>query len=67
MPPATSSGTCTIPRHPDFDAEAQRALGGDPIVAVYGALDAAVGELAARADPEATFMLLFSHGMGTPQ
>ena len=52
------------PAHRDFDPEAQRAVGGDPIEAVYRALDAAVGELAARAGPRATVMLLLSHGMG---
>ncbi len=52
------------PLHPAFDAEARAALGGDPIEAVYRALDEAVGALVARADPAATFMLLLSHGMG---
>jgi len=52
------------PLHPEFDAEARRALGGDPIEAIYRALDEAVGALVARADPGATFMLLLSHGMG---
>jgi predicted AlkP superfamily phosphohydrolase/phosphomutase len=52
------------PAYPDFDPAAQRALGGDPVEAVYRALDAAVGELAGRAGPDATVMLLLSHGMG---
>ncbi len=52
------------PAHRDFDAQVRRALGGDPIASVYRALDAAVGDLIARAEPDATFMLLFSHGMG---
>lgn len=50
-------------RHPRFDPAEQAALGGDPVAAVYRALDAAVGELTARLGPDATVLLLFSHGM----
>lgn len=52
------------PRHHDFDPEAQRAVGGDPIALVYQALDEAVGRILREIDGKATVLLLCSHGMG---
>jgi len=52
------------PDHAGFDAGARAAAGGDPIAAIYRALDDAVGALLERVEPDATVMLLFSHGMG---
>jgi predicted AlkP superfamily phosphohydrolase/phosphomutase len=50
------------PSHPRFREELQAA--GDPLDVVYMALDRAVGELVSLAGPDATVMVLLSHGMG---
>jgi predicted AlkP superfamily phosphohydrolase/phosphomutase len=51
------------PTHPQFDAAGAEVLGGDPLRAVYSALDRSVGELLDIAGPDATFFLHLSHGM----
>ena len=50
--------------HPRFDAETVAAMGADPLRAVYGALDQALGELLAHSPADATVMVHLSHGMG---
>jgi predicted AlkP superfamily phosphohydrolase/phosphomutase len=51
------------PQHPQHDrAEAERM--GDPVRDVYVALDRALGRILAAADPSATVVVLWSHGMG---
>jgi predicted AlkP superfamily phosphohydrolase/phosphomutase len=52
------------PSHPRFDPVTTRALGGDPLLQVYEALDAALGELLSMADDDTTVFVLLSHGMG---
>ncbi len=49
--------------HPEHNA-ALVARMGDPILQVYRALDAAVGQHMDQARPGTTFMVLLSHGMG---
>src|SRR5436190_2410722 len=49
--------------HPLHDRALAEEL-GDPIVAVYAALDAAVGELVDLAGRDTTVTVLLSHGMG---
>ena len=49
--------------HPWHDAEERELLGGDPIRAVYAALDEAVGELIEHAGDDATVYVHLSHGM----
>ncbi len=51
------------PHHLRHDPELARAL-GDPMQDVYRALDAAVNEHLTLAGPEATVIVLASHGMG---
>ncbi len=50
--------------HPRFDAARRAAIGGDPVVRVYAALDAALGELLSSAGEETLVLVLLSHGMG---
>ncbi|MDT9599796.1 alkaline phosphatase family protein [Sphingosinicella rhizophila] len=50
--------------HPRFDASVAERLGGDPILTLYRAVDAGVGEVVAKAGPDALICLLMSHGMG---
>ncbi|MDQ1459361.1 MAG: hypothetical protein QOI08_845 [Actinomycetota bacterium] len=49
--------------HPWHDADERRALGGDPLRAVYAALDAGLAELIDRAGTDATVYVHLSHGM----
>ena len=49
--------------HPWHDPEERRALGGDPLRAIYSALDAGLGELIDHAGPDATVYVHLSHGM----
>jgi predicted AlkP superfamily phosphohydrolase/phosphomutase len=49
--------------HPRHDASVAAAV-GDPILAVYRAIDAGIGALLARAGDDATAIVLASHGMG---
>ncbi|HEV7523366.1 MAG TPA: glycosyltransferase [Acidimicrobiia bacterium] len=49
--------------HPWHDPEEQTALGGDPLRAVYSALDAGLGELIDHAGDDATVYVHLSHGM----
>lgn len=51
------------PTHPWHDAELAADL-GDPVVAVYRRLDAAVAEHLAAAGQDTTVFVLLSHGMG---
>ncbi len=51
------------PSHPRFAPAVRRAIGGDPVARVYRALDHAVGDALARAAPDATMLVLLSHGM----
>jgi predicted AlkP superfamily phosphohydrolase/phosphomutase len=51
------------PTHPRFTEAARRAIGLDPVEALYEALDAGVGRIVAEAGPDATVLLHFSHGM----
>jgi predicted AlkP superfamily phosphohydrolase/phosphomutase len=51
------------PTHPRYDPELARAV-GDPMEAVYIAIDAAIGRLVRQAGPDATVLVLASHGMG---
>lgn len=52
------------PSHPRFDPAVRDAVGGDPLVQVYRDIDASVGDLVAAAGPDATILVLMSHGMG---
>lgn len=52
------------PAHPRFDGALQGAMGGDPILQIYQALDAAVGRLIEQSPPGATILVHLSHGMG---
>jgi predicted AlkP superfamily phosphohydrolase/phosphomutase len=49
--------------HPRFDAEARAAVGGDPILKVYRAIDAELGRLLAQAPGDAAILVHLSHGM----
>ena len=51
------------PSHPRHDA-AQASVVGDPLKAVYVAIDAAIGEVLKEIDEETTVIVLASHGMG---
>jgi predicted AlkP superfamily phosphohydrolase/phosphomutase len=51
------------PGHPRHDPALARAL-GDPLRDVYAAIDAALGRILARADPDTAVFVLASHGMG---
>ncbi|CAN7662165.1 alkaline phosphatase family protein [Phenylobacterium sp. LjRoot225] len=52
------------PRHPRHDAETVTAMGGDPLVQVYGALDRALGEIEREMPKDALLLVHLSHGMG---
>jgi predicted AlkP superfamily phosphohydrolase/phosphomutase len=52
------------PKHPRFDLERQRVLGGDPVAQIYADLDDALGETLAQTGEDTTVMVLLSHGMG---
>lgn len=52
------------PDHPRHDAATVARIGGDPLAQVYGALDAAVGRIAADLSPETLLLVHLSHGMG---
>ena len=49
--------------HPWHDPDALRVLGGDPLRAVYEALDAGLGEMIEHAGDDATVYVHLSHGM----
>jgi predicted AlkP superfamily phosphohydrolase/phosphomutase len=49
--------------HPRHDPALAREI-GDPLLHVYRALDAALGELIAAAGREATLLVILSHGVG---
>ena len=51
------------PSHPRHDPALAREI-GDPLLHVYRALDAALGELLAAAGPESRSLVIFSHGVG---
>ena len=51
------------PAHPRHDRRIAQAL-GDPMRAVYEALDAAVGDVLALAGPDTMALVFSSHGMG---
>ncbi|MBD2463367.1 alkaline phosphatase family protein [Oscillatoria sp. FACHB-1407] len=51
------------PHHPKHQSDIVQLI-GDPLLAVYQALDKAVGELVAEVDPETPVFILASHGMG---
>ena len=50
--------------HPRFDPASRAAVGCDPLLEVYRAIDAGVADLIAAAGPDATILVLMSHGMG---
>ena len=52
------------PAHPRFHPDSVRMVGGDPIVQIYSALDAALGETLSLVSRDATVLVLLSHGMG---
>jgi len=52
------------PGHPRFHPDSVRIVGGDPIVQIYSALDAALGETLSLVPRDATVLVLLSHGMG---
>ena len=52
------------PAHPRFHPDSVRIVGGDPIVQIYSALDAALGETLSLIPGDATVLVLLSHGMG---
>jgi predicted AlkP superfamily phosphohydrolase/phosphomutase len=49
--------------HPSHDPAVARAV-GDPLKAIYAALDTAVADLLLKAGPDTTVIVLASHGMG---
>ncbi|HEX3063825.1 MAG TPA: alkaline phosphatase family protein [Dongiaceae bacterium] len=49
--------------HPRFDPAIQRHIGGDPIRRIYAGLDEELGRLLETVDPDATLLLMLSHGM----
>ena len=51
-------------RHRHFDPAVQQAMGGDPILRVYAALDSALGRLMKSVDDRTTILVLLSHAMG---
>lgn len=51
--------------HPRYDAAKARAI-GDPVTDIYEAHDAALGRILGAVGPDATVMVLLSHGMGLP-
>jgi predicted AlkP superfamily phosphohydrolase/phosphomutase len=52
------------PGHPRFHPDSVRVLGGDPIVQLYSALDAALDETLSLVSADATVLVLLSYGMG---
>ena len=50
--------------HPRFDRERQEALGGDPVLQVYKAIDDAIGEIVADMPANARLLVLLSLGFG---
>ncbi len=52
------------PSHPLHDAALLAELGGDPLLAVYRAMDAGIGRLLAAVAPETRVMVFCSHGIG---
>lgn len=50
--------------NPAHDPALVQQMGGDPLLAVYRALDAALGEVLTRLAPDDAVMVLLSHGMG---
>jgi predicted AlkP superfamily phosphohydrolase/phosphomutase len=52
------------PTHPQHDPALLGRLGGDPLRAVYAAIDAAIARILDRIGPETTVVVLASHGMG---
>ena len=52
------------PAHPRFDPAALAAVGRDPVLAVYRAIDDALGRLIDGLAPETLLLVHFSHGMG---
>jgi predicted AlkP superfamily phosphohydrolase/phosphomutase len=52
------------PSDPKFDQERQRALGGDPLLRVYKAIDDAIGEIAAGMPGDGRLLVLLSLGFG---
>ena len=52
------------PAHPRFAAAARAAVGRDPVLAVYRAIDDALGSIIEGLDPETLLLAYFSHGMG---
>ncbi len=51
--------------HPEHDPDLLRQLGGDPLRAVYAAIDAAIARILDVVGPQTTVVVLASHGMGT--
>ncbi|HYD13848.1 MAG TPA: alkaline phosphatase family protein [Allosphingosinicella sp.] len=51
------------PAHPRFDMAARARLGGDPLLDVYRAIDAALGALLEELGPETLLLVHCSHGM----
>jgi predicted AlkP superfamily phosphohydrolase/phosphomutase len=51
------------PDHPAYDGALTRKI-GDPMLAIYKAIDSAVGELVQRAGPDVRIMVFSSQGMG---
>jgi predicted AlkP superfamily phosphohydrolase/phosphomutase len=49
--------------HPRFDAQAQEGLGGDPVLRVYKAIDAALARLLDHVPPDALLLVHLSHGI----
>ncbi|MEM8915759.1 MAG: alkaline phosphatase family protein [Pseudomonadota bacterium] len=50
--------------HPDHDAETRAALGFDPLLKIYQAIDDGVGDLWDYAGEESVTLCYLSHGMG---
>jgi predicted AlkP superfamily phosphohydrolase/phosphomutase len=51
------------PAHPRFDPAARARLGRDPVLAVYRAIDAALGGLIEELGPDTVLLVHCSHGM----
>ncbi|MDG2304725.1 MAG: alkaline phosphatase family protein [Candidatus Binatia bacterium] len=52
------------PLHPHHDANFLETIGGNPLRDVYAAIDEGLGRILSAAGPEATVIVLASHGMG---
>jgi len=52
------------PSHPLHDPALLQELGGDPVLAVYQAMDTALGRLLDGVDPQTRVMVFCSHGIG---